>query len=179
MLWSLLAAAEKAQDYEAQQSCAVCGATGHTFSKIWELLLAIVGLNFTQHNEFAAVLSQWAVIMAHMYFSDGLYQMQCLPHFPPASIAYEIRSSSILSVHLHKDFMTAEMASQVQGWLRHNHGRPYMCKACSTLEVIARGPCAACSMAGKEPQPSSMKDSHSACSTPRTYLHVCQGLHYE
>ncbi len=72
---------------------------------------------------------------------------------PPASIERELRSSSILPVHLHKDCMTAEMANQVQGWLRHNHGRPYMCKACSTLEVIARGPCAACGMAGKNPQP--------------------------
>jgi len=79
MLWSLLAAAEKAQDCEAQHSCAVCGATGQTLSKIWELLHAVVGLNFTQHYEFAAVLSQRATIMAHMYFSNGLYQMQCLP----------------------------------------------------------------------------------------------------
>ncbi len=33
MLWSLLAAAEKAQDFEARQSCAVCGATGQTLKK--------------------------------------------------------------------------------------------------------------------------------------------------
>ena len=50
------------------------------YFQIWELLLAIVGVNFTQHNEFAAVLSQWAIIMAHVYFSISLYQMQCLPH---------------------------------------------------------------------------------------------------
>ncbi len=81
--------------------------------------------------------------------STGLYQMQCLPCiYPPAAIAYEITSSSVLPVHLHKDCMTAEMASQVQGWLRHNHGRPYMRNSCSTLEVMATGPCAACGMTG-------------------------------
>ncbi|KAL0054153.1 hypothetical protein WJX82_004558 [Trebouxia sp. C0006] len=73
MLWSLLAAVEKAQDCEARQSCAVCGAT--------------------------------------------------------------------------------EMASQVQGWLRHNHGRPYMRNSCSTLEVMATGPCAACGMTGRPSAP--------------------------
>ncbi len=82
MLWSLLAAAEKAQDREAQQSCAVCGATGQTISKVWKLPHALIGLNLTQHNDFAAALSQWAIIMAHMYFPNGLYQMQCPPHSP-------------------------------------------------------------------------------------------------
>jgi len=61
----------------------------------------------------------------------------------------------ILPVQIHKDFLTAELASRVQGLLRHNHGRPYMCKPCSTLEVIATGPNAACGMAGKDTKPTS------------------------
>ncbi len=83
-------------------------------------------------------------VLFHWPISDAVPAL----HLPPAAIAYEITSSPILPVHLHKDCVTAEMASQVQGWLRHNNGRPYMCNPCSTLEVIVTGPCAACGLAG-------------------------------
>ena len=45
-----------------------------------------------------------------------------------------------------------------------------MCKPCSTLEVIARGPCASCGMAGKDTQPTSRK-THIQHVPPRR--HIC------
>ncbi|KAL0034329.1 hypothetical protein WJX77_009558 [Trebouxia sp. C0004] len=65
-----------------------------------------------------------------------------------------------------------EMASQVQGLLRHNHGRPYMCMPCSNLKVIARGPCPAFGMAGGPSAPGMFgRQQHGAS--------LCTGCRYK